>query len=564
MAPGGPRVVPHTARSRFQRQPLHKTVDFAESPVSRVRKILIGLVLLGLAGLAGFWILTAPLTWEILHARRDSPSDKAANLDNGRAMFLAAGCATCHATPGQSDETKLGGGGALPSDFGIFFMPNVSPDPDDGIGRWSEQQFITAMREGVLPDGRHAYPAYPYTSYQRMTADDLKDLFAYLKTLPPVKGKVRDNDLPFPFSMRRGIGMWKLVFLDGQPLTPDPSKGDAWNRGRYLVEGPMHCAECHSPRNAAGVIPSGMRFAGGPDPEGSGGWLPNLTNDGTGLASWTEADLSQYLLTGKSPHGTTAGGSMGPVVRNAARLTQADRDAIATYVKSLAPIKNAPGASVAQAKTGAKISASSRVLAALVQDGGAEAATSDRLFTTTTISLYLDRPADSANAGPGAGKVLPATALKVIARDGNWLHVTIEGWQQAGAERAIFALQGKRIITAAITPDTAGKLQQKSTFEDPDTGLTWHQVELTAWVENKGMLPNVQNLWVYGSDLYGRTCGTCHAAKASTDYLANQWPGTVGAMRRFTSLDDEQVRFLEKYLQFHAKDVSQSDPQVTQ
>src|SRR5262249_17251206 len=144
----------------------------------------------------------------------------------------------------------------------------ISPDPKDGIGAWSEADFLTAMQKGTSPSGQHYYPAFPYPSYQRMRPNDLRDLFAYLKTLPPVQGKVRDHDLGFPFNIRRTVGVWKFLFLDGEPFMPDPRQSTAWNRGAYLINGPGHCAECHSPRNLMGGIVRGQRFAGGPSPDG--------------------------------------------------------------------------------------------------------------------------------------------------------------------------------------------------------------------------------------------------------------------------------------------------------
>ena len=175
----------------------------------------------------------------------------APDLANGKEMFLVGGCASCHAVPKQPDKSKLGGGLALGSPFGTFYVPNISPDAKDGIGGWSEAQFVTAMVKGTSPSGQHLYPAFPYTSYENIRFDDLRDLFAYLKTLPPVKGRVRDHDLRFPFSIRRGVGLWKLLYLDDAPFKPDPAQSPQWNRGAYLVNGPGHCAECHSTRNCS-------------------------------------------------------------------------------------------------------------------------------------------------------------------------------------------------------------------------------------------------------------------------------------------------------------------------
>jgi mono/diheme cytochrome c family protein len=251
-------------------------------------------------------------------------------------LFYAGGCASCHAVPKQPDKTRLGGGLALHSPFGTFYVPNISSDPKDGIGAWSEAQFITALNKGTSPEGDHYYPAFPYTSYQRITFDDLRDLFAYLKTLPQVAGRVHDHDLAFAFNIRRTLGLWKLLFLDGEPFKPDPSESANWNRGAYLVSGPGHCAECHSPRNILGGVIASLRFAGGPSPDGQGG-VPNITE--LKLKDWSVSDIAETLTTGMTPDADKVGGNMVEVVRNISQLTAADRTAIATYIKSLPPVE---------------------------------------------------------------------------------------------------------------------------------------------------------------------------------------------------------------------------------
>ena len=296
-----------------------------------LRKVLILVVLIALAGAAAFWLVTAPVVVPANALPARTP-----DLANGREMFYAGGCTACHATPGQDDKSRLGGGFALKSPFGTFYVPNISPDPDDGIGKWSEADFVTAMQKGTSPDGRHYFPAFPYSSYQRMRVEDLRDLFAHLKTLPAVKGRVRDHDMAFPFNIRRLVGGWKFLFLDGKPFVPDASKSAAWNRGAYLVNGPGHCAECHSPRNPLGGIIAAQRFAGGPNPEGEG-WIPNITQ--RGISDYSEKDLAYLFETGNTPEGDSVGGSMTAVVRNTAQLTAKDRAAMAAYIKSLPPIE---------------------------------------------------------------------------------------------------------------------------------------------------------------------------------------------------------------------------------
>ena len=296
-----------------------------------LRKLMILAAVAALLGLGVFWLVTIPANVPASALTQRTP-----DLDNGKTMFFAGGCASCHATPNQDDKTLLGGGLGLKSPFGTFYVPNISPDPNDGIGRWSEADFVTAMVKGTSPEGRHLFPAFPYPSYQRMRIEDVRDLFAHMKTLPAAQEKSKAHDVPFPFNIRRSLGGWKLLFLDGEPFKPDPTKDAVWNRGAYLVNGPGHCAECHSPRNLLGGIVASQRFAGGPDPSGEG-FVPNITQKG--LSNWSHEQLVKLFETGDLPDGDSVGGEMGKVVANTARLSAADRSAIATYIKSLPPVE---------------------------------------------------------------------------------------------------------------------------------------------------------------------------------------------------------------------------------
>jgi mono/diheme cytochrome c family protein len=299
-----------------------------------LRKLSLIVVLLIVAGAVIFWVITAPATVPASALPPHTP-----DLANGKVMFYAGGCASCHATPGQQDATRLGGGLALVSPFGTFFPPNISPDRQDGIGAWREADFVTALLKGTSPDGQHYYPAFPYPSYQRMKLDDVRDLFAYLHTLPPVTGQAPAHQLPLPFRWRRLIGGWDFLFVDGKPFAADPGKSTQWNRGAYLVNGPGHCAECHSPRNILGAVETDKRFAGGPDLSGKG-WVPNITQKG--LADWSEKDIAYLLDSGQTPDGDSVGGSMTDVIRNTSQLPEADREAMAVYVKSLPPVEGPP------------------------------------------------------------------------------------------------------------------------------------------------------------------------------------------------------------------------------
>jgi mono/diheme cytochrome c family protein len=296
-----------------------------------LRRLLVLALIAAVVGIAVFWFITIPATVPANALGPHTP-----DLANGREIFYAGGCPSCHATPGQEDRTRLGGGLGLKSPFGTFYPPNISPDRTDGIGAWSEGDFVTAVLKGTSPEGEHYFPAFPYSSYAHMKIDDVRDLFAFLKTLPPVQGAARDHDVAFPFNIRRNLGGWKFLFFNDAPFQPDPTKSAEWNRGAYLANGPGHCAECHSPRNILGGIKHGQRFAGGPSLEGEG-WVPNITQKG--IDDWSVKDIAYMLETGMTVDGDSVGSSMTSVVKNASQLTPEDRTAIATYIKSLPPVQ---------------------------------------------------------------------------------------------------------------------------------------------------------------------------------------------------------------------------------
>lgn len=268
------------------------------------------------------------------------------NVDNGRYMYYAGGCASCHAAPASAkcddpkiaDDMKPVGGRCLKTEFGTFYVPNITPDQQTGIGKWSEADFLKAITKGVSPSGHNFYPAFPYTSYRLMKRDDLLDLWAFLKTLEPVASKVPAHDLGFPYNIRFGLNFWKFLYLDGEPFKPDPAKSNKVNRGAYLVEGPGHCGECHTPRNSLGGRDEKKKLSGAPNPEGEG-FVPNITPDETGIGSWSESDIAFALQSGFKPDGDVMGGTMGEVQSNMAKLTKEDREAIAAYLKSVPPIE---------------------------------------------------------------------------------------------------------------------------------------------------------------------------------------------------------------------------------
>ena len=320
--------------------------------MARLFRSLLGAVVL--MAFALYWLSDFD-SYSVFRSDNRLTSSRAANIANGKILFAAGGCVSCHASPYfnaspainpspvSDDRLHIGGGKPLKTPFGIFYPPNISPDPVDGIGNWTEAQFVRALREGTAPDRHSYYPAFPYTSYRHLSPEDAADIFAYLKTLPAIQGKTPDHALAFPYSIRRGLVLWKLVFLNGTVIENDPNQSDGWNRGRYLVEGVGHCAECHSPRNFAGAIISEKLLSGGPNIDGKG-FVPNLTPDKTGLADWSEAEIASLLKDGFTPDFDSVGGAMADVVRNTAELSDADRLSMAVYLKSLAPMQGQPRA----------------------------------------------------------------------------------------------------------------------------------------------------------------------------------------------------------------------------
>jgi mono/diheme cytochrome c family protein len=304
----------------------------------RVRSAAITLLAVAAVAAAAFWVLTKPQPLDAA-VLPDKPGDAA----KGERWFWAGGCASCHAAPGATDDDllKLAGGVAIASPFGTFHAPNISPDKTHGIGGWSTLDFVNAMKRGLAPDGGHLYPAFPYTSYQRMAVPDLVDLKAYLDTLPADATANKPHELPFPFSIRRGVGLWKLLYLDGETFAPDPAKNEAVNHGAYLVEGPGHCNECHTPRTALGGLDMSRALGGAPDPSGKGR-VPDITSGPGGLGDWSADDIANALDTGFTPEFDSLGGTMAEVVRNMAKLPAEDREAIAAYLKQVAPVAATP------------------------------------------------------------------------------------------------------------------------------------------------------------------------------------------------------------------------------
>jgi mono/diheme cytochrome c family protein len=294
-----------------------------------MRRILLIPLVLMLAGLAGFWAATRPTVV--------SEADLAGLTGDpvaGESVFWAAGCVSCHVAEGSTGEARLvlSGGQRLVSDFGTFVAPNISMHPEAGIGDWTLAQFVTAVQNGISPEGRHYYPAFPYTAYRLAERQDLVDLWAFWQTLPSSDVASLPHEVAFPFSIRRAVGVWNMLNLrDDFALTGDLTEQQ--RRGRYLSEALAHCAECHTPRDALGGLDRSAWMAGAPNPSGSGS-IPPLTPD---RLTWSERDIAAYLNDGFTPSFDSAGGHMVSVIRNLAMLPEEDRAAIAAYLKALPP-----------------------------------------------------------------------------------------------------------------------------------------------------------------------------------------------------------------------------------
>ena len=256
----------------------------------------------------------------------------------GAYLFHAAGCLACH-TDAKNKGAPLAGGRALATPFGTFYAPNITPDETHGIGRWSDEDFIRALREGVAPDGSQYYPAFPYTSYTGMSERDMRDLKAYLFAHAPSQTPNRPHDLGFPFKFRFLLWPWKLLFFTEGRRVEDAARDAQWNRGAYLVEHLGHCGECHTPRNVLGGLKHSRAMAGNPSgPEGKK--VPNITpHEEAGIGTWSESDLTYFLKTGFLPDGDFAGGAMTEVIEDSSsHLSDEDRGAIAKYLISLPPL----------------------------------------------------------------------------------------------------------------------------------------------------------------------------------------------------------------------------------
>ena len=297
-----------------------------------MKRVLLSVVVAGLVVGAILLYLGRPIPVYPSAMPSHTPDAK-----NGAVLFTAGGCQSCHKAADGAADAKLPSGGApLKTPIGTFYPPNLTPDDATGIGRWKDWEFVSAMKHGVSPSKTHYLPAFPYTSYAYMTTEDLLDLHAYLQSLTPVAAPPRAPDIPVPWALRLGVGIWKLMAMDGGTFKPDPGQSETWNRGAYLVNGAGHCGECHTPRNFMMIWDMSRFLAGGPHPEGGKDKVPSLRSLIERKKYKDAKDLVSAFQWGEAfGYEDMSSGGMGSVQTNLSQLPEADLQAIAEYLISL-------------------------------------------------------------------------------------------------------------------------------------------------------------------------------------------------------------------------------------
>jgi mono/diheme cytochrome c family protein len=266
-----------------------------------------------------------------------------AAVARGQYLVQAANCIGCH-TDKEHGGALLAGGKAVETPFGAYYSRNITPDPVNGIGAWSDADFHRALRRGISPAGAHYFPAFPFPSFTRLTDSDISDIRAYLATQPPQPTQNRPHDVSFPFDVRLTMVPWRALYFTPGPFQPDPNRDATWNRGAYLVTAVAHCGECHTPRNFLGAIEADRSFGGGTLVGPGVKHAPNITPDpADGIGKWSPDDIATVLKIGLIPGGDFVGAPMSEVVSGTAKLTDADRTAIAVYLKSVPPVPGKGG-----------------------------------------------------------------------------------------------------------------------------------------------------------------------------------------------------------------------------
>ena len=371
-----------------------------------IKRVILGAVVILVV--AAFIIVWNPSISQI-----DPPSAdtfKQADIDQGRILAGLGNCGTCHTA---NEKKPFAGGVSFPTPFGTLYSSNITPDPDTGIGYWSEEAFVRAMREGVSREGVHLFPAFPYTHFTKVTDEDLHDLYAYLMTRDPISQQAPANELAFPFSLRPLQAGWKLLFFDDQGFQPNADKSDAWNRGAYLAEGLGHCSSCHSPRNSFGAEQAGAAYDGALVDDW---YAPALNASHSTPMAWTEEEMYQYLRHGGSVLHGVAAGSMSEVVhRGLAEAPDSDIRALASYFRDLSGARDTDAAEA--------LKAAATVIRDANATGQKQMGHGEDIYTAACASCHANNP-DSPNV------LRPELSLNsaVTAPDPtNLIRITLEG-----------------------------------------------------------------------------------------------------------------------------------------
>ena len=373
-----------------------------------LKRIAIGVVGVGVVSLLGF----LALAWRPALTAIDPPAKSSFPIElvaKGEVLAGAGYCAVCHTRPGGQ---LLAGGYGLQTPFGTIYSTNITPEPETGIGRWSLEAFTRAMHEGVSRDGSHLFPAFPYDHFTKVSDDDVKALYAYLMTRPPVTAAAPANTIPFPLNIRALQEGWKILFFRSDRYQPDTTRSAEWNRGAYLAEGLSHCGGCHTPRNLFGAEKINDAYAGSSIED----WIaPALTDANPSPVPWTEGELFSYLRSGVTPlHGVSAG-PMSPVVHTGlSAVPDADIDAQAVY---FADVDHAASRMVTAEAAVTKALKTSHL------GGGQEYDPDARLYAAACGACHY-------NAGPTALAARPELALNsalVLPEPTNFIHVVLDG-----------------------------------------------------------------------------------------------------------------------------------------
>ncbi|MDN4589524.1 aldehyde dehydrogenase [Xenophilus aerolatus] len=397
-----------------------------------------------IAGLLGWRPAIAPVSFS-------APAYSAETIERGRQLAALGDCAVCHTAPGG---TPNAGGRAMETPFGTLYTTNLTPDPETGLGRWSFTAFQRAMREGISRDGRHLYPAFPYTAFAKTSDDDLQALYAYLQSLPAVKAGAREdgspailpaNDLRFPFNLRPLMAGWNALFHDAAPYAPVATQSAEWNRGAYLVNGLGHCGACHTPRNALGAEQVGSAFLAGATIDG---WeAPALTSLSKSPVAWDADALYAYLRHGHSPRHGVAGGPMAEVVRELQQVSDADIRAMATYLASFNPAPAPDPQQQAQAVVQAAAARQDQLLGA-----------PQRMFEMACAACHHD------GDGPtllGVNTPLALNSQLVSDRPDNLIRTILDGVREPAAKDLGFMPAFREALSDAQIAELAGYMRAR-------------------------------------------------------------------------------------------------------